>query len=83
MMYSTYMQNCNSKYQVFLSAQKRYNLTAEVVNSTKFQTTQICQILSFLCSPEYMVFRVKILHVVGVHRCLQSRFFSAFFEKLK
>jgi hypothetical protein len=37
-----------------------------------------CQILSFLLSPGYMVFRVGILHVLISQHCLQQYYFHVF-----
>jgi hypothetical protein len=46
------------------------------VNNAKFETSQICQIFSFLCSPDCKVFRVEILHVRKAQHYLHLDFFN-------
>jgi hypothetical protein len=56
-------------------------MTSKIVNSAQFQTSEICQILSFLRSPK--VFRVEILHIDKVQYCPHQEILFRLFKSFK
>jgi hypothetical protein len=75
-------EKISTKNAPYFGLHKNNNLAFKVVNSIKFQSSKSCQILSFLSSPEYKVFRVDILYVGTVHY-LHPGFFYQIFLTLK
>jgi hypothetical protein len=73
-------EKISTKNAPYFGLHKNNNLAFKVVNSIKFQSSKSCQILSFLSSPEYKVFRVEILYVGRVHYLHPGFFFQSFFH---
>jgi hypothetical protein len=75
MMYST-----NKQFERLstLGHAKFINMWTEKANRVDFQTSNICQNLSFLCSLQYYVFHSKILQSDRVHHWLHLGFFHNF-----
>jgi hypothetical protein len=53
------------------------------LNSTHFQTLEICQNLSFVCRLKHKVYWIEIWHTYRIHLQQHSDFFSNFFEAEK
>jgi hypothetical protein len=64
MKYSTTLQRSNTKDLLFWAVRNSQICGSEVVNSTDFETSNICQNLSFFCSLEYKVFCTVVEYII-------------------